>query len=263
MMEWDPGPPPNIRTIFEAAPLAEYQGKPKRFRLEWGPHYYRGRLDGSARALIIGQDPAADENVARRILVGDAGQRVQGLLVKLGLTRSYIMVNSSLYCIFGQFDAELQAFMDLPSVTQWRNQLLTALAGPSLQVILAMGQAAQHVVDVWPGAAALNSEGRIFKLLHPTARPEPSVKQNWSGQLNAIAAKLTPDPDGHLDLSPYPSGSFSKQDLANIPLRDFGFGAPAWMGTGNMATRVQASKGLPAMAKNNPSIIWSALGRFG
>jgi hypothetical protein len=87
MMEWDPGPPPNIRSIFEAAPLAAYEGKPNRFRLEWGPHYYRGRLDATAKALIIRQDPAADENVARRILVGEAGQRVQGLLVKLGLTR--------------------------------------------------------------------------------------------------------------------------------------------------------------------------------
>ena len=263
MMEWDPGPPPSIRSIFEAAPLVAYQGKPKRFRLEWGPHYYRGRLDGSAKALVIGQDPAADENVARRILVGDAGQRVQGLLAKLGLTRSYIMVNASLYCIFGQFDPELQAFMDLPAVTQWRNQLLTALAGPTLQVILAMGQAAQHVTDTWPGAASFSSGGRLFKLLHPTARPEPSVKQNWSGQLNAVAAKLTADADGHRDLSPYKSGTFTAQDLADIPLRDLGFGAPAWMGTGNMATRVQSGKPLPAMAKKNPSIIWSALGKQG
>ena len=51
-MEWDPGPPPVIRTIFEQAPLAEYEGVPKRFRVEWGPMYYRGRLDGSARILI-------------------------------------------------------------------------------------------------------------------------------------------------------------------------------------------------------------------
>jgi uracil-DNA glycosylase len=262
MMEWDPGPPPNIRAIFEAAPLAAYQAKPKRFRVEWGPHYYRGRLDGSAKALLIGQDPAADENVARRILVGDAGQRVQGFLSKLGLTRSYIMINASLYCIHGQFDAELQAFMDQPAVTAWRNQLLNALAGPNLQVVLACGQAAQHIVDAWPGAAPLKTAGRVFKVLHPTARPESAVKQNWSGQLNAIAAKLTADPDGNRDLTPYGSGSFSKSDLANIPLRDLGFGAPAWMGTGNMATRLQGSK-IPAMSKKNPTILWSAIGKQG
>jgi hypothetical protein len=27
------------------------------FRTEWGPIFHRGRLDGSARVLVIGQDP--------------------------------------------------------------------------------------------------------------------------------------------------------------------------------------------------------------
>jgi hypothetical protein len=40
------------------------------FRTEWGPIFHRGRLDGSARVLCIGQDPAEHEAVVRRILVG-------------------------------------------------------------------------------------------------------------------------------------------------------------------------------------------------
>ena len=43
------------------------------FRVEWGPVFHRGRLDGTARVLVIGQDPAAHEAIARRILVGEAG----------------------------------------------------------------------------------------------------------------------------------------------------------------------------------------------
>jgi hypothetical protein len=115
-MEWDAGPNSTIAAIFEQAPLDAYVNGPHRFRLEWGPIYYRGRLDGSARVLVIGQDPAADENVARRILVGDAGQRTQGFLRKLGLTRSYVMVNAILYSIRGQFDTEMRQFMDQPAV---------------------------------------------------------------------------------------------------------------------------------------------------
>ena len=65
---------------------AEYPGPdvypPDQFRLEWGPIFHRGRLDGSARVLVIGQDPAQHESVVRRILVGEAGRRVQGLLAK-------------------------------------------------------------------------------------------------------------------------------------------------------------------------------------
>ena len=44
---------------------------PGQFRVEWGPIFHRGRLDGSARVLVIGQDPAQHETVIRRILVGD------------------------------------------------------------------------------------------------------------------------------------------------------------------------------------------------
>ena len=33
----------------------------KDFRVEWGPIFHRGRLDGTAKVLIVGQDPAAHE----------------------------------------------------------------------------------------------------------------------------------------------------------------------------------------------------------
>jgi hypothetical protein len=42
-------------------------------------------------------------------------------------------------------------------------------------------------------------------------------------------------------------------------LRDFGFGAPAWMGTGNMAIRLNRNEPLPAAAQNNPTILWVAI----
>jgi hypothetical protein len=35
--------------------------------MEWGPILHRGRLDGTARILVIGQDPAQHETVVRRI----------------------------------------------------------------------------------------------------------------------------------------------------------------------------------------------------
>ena len=40
----------------------------------------------SARVLVIGQDPAQHETIVRRILVGEAGRRLQGFLAKLGIT---------------------------------------------------------------------------------------------------------------------------------------------------------------------------------
>ena len=56
--------------------VANYPGQDvhpvKDFRVEWGPVFHRGRLDGAARVLIIGQDPAQHEACLRRILVGTA-----------------------------------------------------------------------------------------------------------------------------------------------------------------------------------------------
>jgi Uracil DNA glycosylase superfamily len=261
-MEWDPGPPPAIRLIFEQAPLAEYEARPKRFRLEWGAMYYRGRLDGSARVLIIGQDPAASENVVRRILAGEAGQRVQRFLAKLGIMRSYVMVNSVLYSIFGQFDAEMQNFMDRPAVLEWRNALLDALAVPAIEAVLGFGKAAEHVINSWPGAQAWKASHRVFFLKHPTAQPDASVLQNWSSQLQAIGDKVTPDPDGAADLTPYAGPAFGPDDLLSIPLRDLGFGMPRWMGTGRIAQRVTSSH-IPPETADQPSILLISQGARG
>ena len=72
------------------------------FRVEWGPIFHRGRLDGTSRVLVIGQDPAQHETVLRRILVGEAGTRLQGFLAKLGIDKSYTLVNTFLYSVYGQ-----------------------------------------------------------------------------------------------------------------------------------------------------------------
>jgi uracil-DNA glycosylase len=89
-----------FRTLCENYPQADMY-PPSHFRVEWGPIFHRGRLDHTARILIIGQDPAQNENIVRRILVGEAGQRIQGFLAKLGLDRSYVMMNTFLYSVYG------------------------------------------------------------------------------------------------------------------------------------------------------------------
>jgi uracil-DNA glycosylase len=72
------------------------------FHTEWGPIFRRGRLDGTAKLLVIGQDPAAHEAYVRRIRVGEARQRVQGFMARLGITQSYVLINTALYSAYGQ-----------------------------------------------------------------------------------------------------------------------------------------------------------------
>ncbi len=87
MVSFDKGPPAPLAKHF-----AEVPDIPEKFReffwYDWGPVFYRGRLSGNPKLLGIASDPGPTERLVCRTLVGDAGQRVQGFLDKLGLTRT-------------------------------------------------------------------------------------------------------------------------------------------------------------------------------
>ena len=96
MAEFDSGPPAAFAELFDRVPDPPVEHD---FWFDWGPVFYRGRLDGSARVLCVASDPGPTERIAGRSLVGNAGQRVQGLLAKLGLTRSYVCLNAWAYAV--------------------------------------------------------------------------------------------------------------------------------------------------------------------
>ncbi len=77
------------------------------FRWHFGPMFYRGRLDGSSRVLVIGQEGAQDESLSHRSFTGGTGSRMQHFLRHIGLDRSYLFLNTFVYPIFGQYDGAL------------------------------------------------------------------------------------------------------------------------------------------------------------
>ena len=234
---FDLGPPSAWEQLFHNAPLSQYINHPSgRFRTAFGPVFYRGRLDGSARLLIVGQDPSTDETLAQRILVGEAGQRLQGLLHKLGVNSSYLMLNTFLYGVFGQFDGALRAISGEPTIQHYRNQLFNhAQATSPLVAVLTLGNAARDAIDHWPGGRGLP----VFSLRHPSARAD--VLPNWNSQLLALAAQVGPDLGQATDLTPY-GASFTVGDVASIPAVDLPFGLPSWHGSGGTRSTRQRSK---------------------
>jgi uracil-DNA glycosylase len=122
--------------------VANYPGKDvhplKDFRVEWGPVFHRGRLDGTGRILVIGQDPAQHEAVLRRILVGTAGKRVHGFLRRLGVNRSYVLINTFLYSVFGQGGGARQ--IKNAAITAYRNRWIKAILDSSpIEAVVAFG----------------------------------------------------------------------------------------------------------------------------
>jgi hypothetical protein len=222
---FDPGPPAVWEAVFARAPLNVYQGHP-RFRTEFCPVFYRGRLDGTARVLVIGQDPATDEILAQRVLVGAAGQRVQGLLRKLGVSRSYTMFNTFLYGIRRQFDSTMRGLSVSGPIRNHRNAIFDQfVASNPVEAVIAFGNGAHHAFDNWPGGQNLT----VFRLVHPTARE--GIIANWNQNLAGMLAAINPDPGSAPDPTPY-GANFRARDRADIPRSDLPFGIPDWHGTG-------------------------------
>jgi hypothetical protein len=223
-LQHDPGPPPAWSEFFATAPIDYYMNHPAgRFRLDFGPVYYRGRLDGSARVLVIGQEPSTNEILAHRIFVGRSGQRVQRVLEKIGITRSYIMLNAFLFSVFGQFFGELEAISEEAEILTYRNAFLDRIVDENrIQAVLTFGRGARHAFEHWPGGSAY----LVFHAMHPAAT-EANVIADWNGILPGLRAVVDADDDGTVD--PHPFGAaFGPEDLTPIPARDLPFGVPDW-----------------------------------
>ena len=220
--QFDTGPPSKFATLFAACP------PPTAFRehfwFDWGPVFYRGRLDGSARVLAIASDPGATERVVGRTLVGDAGQRAQGLLEKIGLDQSYVLANAFPYSFRPSHGSSAKTVLRDADQQLWRNKLYDALAGPNLQAIIAFGIYAAYAVDRWPTVPSVP----IHKLPHPSSHSEPKLLDAWRAAVIALRGQVTPDP-GAAALPNY-GATFTESDYAPIPRRDLPFGAAAFLG---------------------------------
>jgi len=240
----DPGPSPEWQGFFDQAPIQHYVSHPsQRFRFEFGPVYYRGRLDGTARLLVVGQDPSTNEILAHRVFVGTSGQRVQRLLRKVGLSRSYIMLNTFLFSVHGQFDNQLRGISSEQEILGYRNAFLDRLVAENpIQAVVSFGAGARHAVENWPGAGALPT----FDLVHPAA-PDGLVLPDWNAGLAGLIASLDPDDGVAPDPTPY-GATFTPADLAAIPRYDVPFGVPDF----------QREGGGHSGRDGNHTIVWNA-----
>jgi uracil DNA glycosylase superfamily protein len=210
------------------------------FRLEWGPVFHRGRLDGTARVLVIGQDPAQHETIARRILVGEAGHRLQGFLFKLGIDRSYVMVNTFLYSVFGNASKNAE----LTRIATYRHKWLDAVfAHEPIEAVVALGTLADKAWQKW----AATPNGKTFSpayrhITHPTAPESGAAKDgsnhaalitkmlaNWNDGLQALKPAIA-HPDKNRSLVLY-GDAFADGEKKPIPMDDLPAGSPLWMAT--------------------------------
>jgi uracil-DNA glycosylase len=175
----------------------------------------------------------------RRILVGEAGRRLQGLLAKLGVTRSYACINTWLYSVYGGVRSATQHSQPL---IDYRNRWLDALlVGSQVEAVIALGQAADKAWTLWRATPSGHaSQVAYAAVTHPT-EPESSSKgdkaklaaatakllQNWNAALDLLSPAIA-HPDAAVALAHYGS-AWADGDRVAVPEADFPAGLPSWM----------------------------------
>jgi hypothetical protein len=223
MASYDPGPPAALTAHFAALP--SYGAHRANFWYDWGPIFYRGRLNKSAKLLCIASDPGPTERVACRTLVGDAGQRVQGFLTKLGLTESYCLVNAFQYALLPSHAGDATAMLAEPDHLAWRNKLLNSVVGPKLEAVVAFGVQGQAAAALW----STIPDVPLIKVPHPSSRDAAVLAAKWKTAITQLRGIITPDAGGSNTGPNYGTG-IKESDYAPIPKADLPFGVPPWFG---------------------------------
>lgn len=221
---FDPGPTPDLARHFAALP-GYNPADQDLFWYDWGPIFYRGRLDQSAKLLGIASDPGPTERVVGRTLVGDAGQRVQGLLTKIGLNRGYVLTNAFAYAVHPSRSSTAARLLHQPDHLTWRNHLFQMITGPNLQAIIAFGVNAQTALRLWNTAPDVPT----FALPHPSSHDTTTLLTKWDAALPGLREALTPDP-GATQNGPGYQRHITEADYSPIPPHDLPFGLPRWLG---------------------------------
>jgi hypothetical protein len=234
----DPGPSGAMKALMDATPdYAAAVGDTTTFWYAFGPVLYRGRLDGTARVLGIASDPGPTECLPfmRRTLVGDSGQKTQGFLARLGLTRSYVLVNAFAVAMHpGKKTTGLKVLRTNAAITAARHGLYDALLAAGLEAIVTFGDVAHEAQAIWAKSNPAVKAVPHVKVAHPAAVDRSSsgddkALKQWARAVKRLRVIVTPDPDGD------PSGAtygkyFTELDYARIPRWDLPRQAPAFAG---------------------------------
>jgi hypothetical protein len=251
MSGFDPGPLVAFADHFALVPPPPV---PERFWSDWGPVFYRGRTDGSARVLCIASDPGPTERVAGRTLVGDAGQRVQGFLSKLGLTRSYLCLNAFAFALFPSEAVAADEMLQVAEQATWRNRLYDIARTDELQAVVAFGRVAQAAVGLWEGKDGLT----VCLVPHPSSHDEAALLNEWRGAIDELRTVVTPDDDGDATGANY-GDDFQESDYTPIPRPDLPFGAPNFLGDDGWR---RAAGGFSSVSRPSPddrhTLVWIA-----
>jgi hypothetical protein len=251
-IEFDRGPSARMASLLAKHP--DYSFVKEFFWYDWGPVFYRGRLDKTAKVLCVASDPGPTERVGGRALIGNAGQRLQGFLSKIGITRSYVCLNGFVYSLHPSHLGDGIKLLSDPAHLSWRNKVFDAVTGPGLQAIIGFGIVAQTAVDLWDG----KPDVPVLRTFHPSYRQdETKLVTDWNRVINELRQIVTKDNDGDNTVSLY-GNAFVEADYAPVPRRDLPFGVPDFLGNDAWKRAGGGMDSVSRPADDDHTITWKA-----
>jgi uracil-DNA glycosylase len=281
--EHDPGPTTASGWAALFAETPNYRGLGRAvvgreaFRWHHGPMFFRGRLDGSAKVVLVGQEGAQDESLSHRSFTGGTGARMQHLLRHLGLDRSYLFLNSFVYPIFGQYTDDLRPLAQdrrSPIVAHRHRILDMAVVDGDVRLVVAVGRAAKESIATWIGAhggsanperleqaglGSLPARLRVVGVVHPGSAAGGStgaIRADFQRACDVVRERVEADP-GWLPADPGVARNLAapfQYRSAAIPFRDFPFGTCPRLGRGGTSSnRTDNQRGIQ---------LFSAAGRY-
>jgi uracil-DNA glycosylase len=256
--EYDSGPAKNRNWSRLFAETPNYRGFGKalsgneEFRWHFGPMFYRGRLgDQQVKILVVGQEGAQDESLSHHSFTGGTGGRMQHLLNHLGVSRSYLFLNTFVYPIFGQYDGLLPIIAQHPAspIAKHRQELFDyAVSRNDVQLAIAVGRAAKESLASWveahggtadpdnlhlADASVISPNLRMVGVLHPGGATKggavTAIIASFNAAINHVHQWIAANPTW-LPVDPGATRATSAYKYSSdpIPFADFPYGIP-WM----------------------------------
>jgi hypothetical protein len=180
------------------------------------PVWYRGRLNGQPKVLVLTQDYGLDQVIAGRAATGDTGQKLNHLLAGAGVGLDYVMLNTFPYPVANVAHEQVEALAMSPSLTSYRNDLIAKLLEEKgIKTVITVGAVAEKAFG------AVKFTGSWVKLSHPS---DADAVTSWNSALTQLKTMF-----GGTGAA-YRTTSFKNVRLS-IPREDLVWGAALWFGS--------------------------------
>jgi hypothetical protein len=196
--------------------------------------WYRGRINGGSKILVVGQNTGIDNVIGGRTMVGDDGQHLAHLLQNVGAGTDYVVVTAYPYIVTQGEDVAKLAMT--PSLAKFRAEVIGKIVKTNgVKAVITMGALGKD-------AFAKAETGFSGPVIEIPEIGEAQAHVKWNAAIDRLKNEASKIGLKGGQFVPYASAEQFKVTRRAIPREDLPYGKPMWFGTtGSMSQIASAS----------------------